>query len=70
MHYHYTKYIAVLNRIEEPTPKYMVELFVGANSLVVFISVGNVLRFLNGLIIGYNQKHLCINSNYFSPVQV
>lgn len=28
MHYHYTKYVAVLNRIEEPTPKYMVELFI------------------------------------------
>ena len=28
MDYHYTKYVAVLNRIEEPTPKYMVELFI------------------------------------------
>ena len=28
MDYHYTKYVAVLNRIEELTPKYMVELFI------------------------------------------
>lgn len=28
MDYHYTKYVAVLNRIEEPTPKYMVDLFI------------------------------------------
>lgn len=31
MHYHYTKDVAVLNRIEEPTPKYMVELFISCS---------------------------------------
>ena len=42
----------------------MVELFKSFHQCWV------CMRFLNGLIIGYNQKHRCINSNYFSPAQV
>ena len=42
----------------------MVELFKSFHQCWV------CMRFLNGLIIGYNQKHPCINSNYFSPVHV